>query len=416
MDRRFDWPRARVAAALFVVAAVAALGSRLGAPAQTVIFAGIAVLIVGVALYGGAQTERQAAVVVEPAIPTDQEAHAIDSFDALLSALPVGIIVVNSDSRVAAFNATASEIFDVPAQRAVGRALIESVRSFEIDRRLLSVLRDGKESDTELTLRGPSERRLQVTIRALSGSRGDRAAFIAVLDRTRLRELEAIRRAFVSNVSHELRTPLASIKVMSETLLSGVDENTRHGFVSGIARETDRMIDLVEDLLDLARLESGNDALKAEEVALCSVCRDAVRAQEPRARRAGVTLEFVQPARPTTVFADRAKMYQVVSNLLDNAIKYTPPSGAVTVSVRQGATADVVVEDTGVGIPSAALPHVFERFFVADRSRAKTAGGTGLGLAIVKHIVEAHGGTIEVQSEVGNGTRLTCRLPYGQST
>ncbi|MBC5825659.1 MAG: PAS domain-containing protein [Candidatus Eremiobacteraeota bacterium] len=340
-------------------------------------------------------------------------AASADPFQTLLSALPVGIITVNGDGRVEAFNGTAGEIFGVSPERAVGRTFIESVRSFEIDRRLAAVLRQGTESSTELTLRGPSERRLQVTIRSLLSSRADRSAVVIVLDRTRLRELESVREAFVSNVSHELRTPLSSIKIMVETLQSGVDESSRKQFVDGIARETERMISLVEDLLDLARLESGKDTLALAPVDLCSLCRAVVAAHQARAERAGVALQLQLPPQAITIAADSDKLFQVISNLLDNALKYTAPEGRVSVSLSGGRSAVIVVEDNGSGIPSEALPHVFERFFVSDRSRAKSAGGTGLGLAIVKHIVEAHGGTVGVESELGRFTRLTCSLPLG---
>src|SRR5271165_191172 len=342
---------------------------------------------------------------------TDRNSALVERFDALVDALPVGVIVVGEDGRVTVFNPAAAEIFGVPRARALGRTLIESVRSFELDRRLSNALRHGAEQTAEMTYNAVAERKLEVTTRPLRGGEAPREAVAVVHDLTRVRELEAIRRDFVSNVSHELRTPLTSVKIIVETLQGGVDATTQAGFLRDIARETDRMIALVEDLLGLAKLESSTLAVPFSPVDLCEVCREVVATQALRAKQLHIDLQVRTPDEPIVMLGDRAKLVQVVVNLLDNALRLTPPNGHVKVAVRSDdGHAVLSVADDGPGIPSSALPHIFERFYVVDRSRARSSTGTGLGLAIVKHIVESHGGTVVAESQLGVGTTLRCRF------
>jgi two-component system, OmpR family, phosphate regulon sensor histidine kinase PhoR len=343
--------------------------------------------------------------------PADPALALIERFDALVDALPVGVIVVGEDGRVTVFNPAACEIFGVPRERALGRALIESVRSFELDRRLSNALRRGAEQTAELTYNAGIERKLEVTTRPLRGGEPPREAVAVVHDITRVRELEAIRRDFVSNVSHELRTPLTSVKIMVETLQGGVDKKAQTEFLKDIARETDRMIALVQDLLGLAKLESAAPLTPFEPVDLSEVVREVVATQALRARQLNIDLVLRTPDEPVVMQGDRARLVQVFVNLLDNALRVVPSGGHVKVAVRREPDhAEVIVSDDGPGIPSSALPHIFERFYVVDRSRARSSTGTGLGLAIVKHIVESHGGTITAESELGAGTTFRCRF------
>ncbi len=336
--------------------------------------------------------------------------------EGIIDALPVGVMTIGADGRIGVFNAAAAEIFGVQGARAAGRALIEIVRNSELDRRVSASLRNGTTQTTEIVHSGAAERRLLVTTRPLEGG-GKNGVVVIVADQTRMRELEAQRREFVSNVSHELRTPLTAVKLMVETLQSGVDETAREQFLRSMADETERMIVLVEDLLDLARLESGKLELRLSEVDVGELCRQAAQAQRPRAQGSQVTLVCSTPDDPLVIAADRDKLFQVVTNLLDNALRHTPPQGTVTVSaVRENGTIAIEVADTGTGIPSSALPHIFERFFVVDPARTRGHSGTGLGLAIVKHIIEAHGGTIVAQSELGAGSAFRCVLPAGLQT
>lgn len=328
---------------------------------------------------------------------------------ALLDVLPVGVVVIDDDARVTAFNSAASDILGVQPERAVGRALIESVRSYDLDRRLLAALREGVEGTAEVPLHAASDRSLRITTKAVHGADGTTEAIAVVVDLTRMRDLEAIRRDFVSNVSHELRTPLAAMKIMIETLQSGADGDAAAGFLRSLAAETDRMVVLVEELLDLARLESGRLEMRFGTVDLSALCRDVVATHMPRARSLGIALELALPEQAVTIVGDRDRLVQVVFNLLDNALRHSSTAGHVEVGLSPApGLVTLYVKDDGPGIPYDALPHIFERFYVVDRSRSRSAGGTGLGLAIVKHIVESHGGSITAESELNRGTTFRC--------
>jgi len=309
------------------------------------------------------------------------------------------------------FNPAAEQIFGVPAERAVGRALIESVRNFELDRRITVARQQGTESETELTHVG-TERRLRVRVLPLPLGDGIYDAAAIIEDVTPLRDLTAMRRDLVSNISHELRTPLTAIKIMIETLQTGISEDARATFLDNISRETNRMIALVEELLDLARLEGGKQHLAMAPVDIEDLCRAAMDTMSARARQLGIEFSLSPPPRPVVIVGDRDKLLQVLLNLLDNALRNTPSEGRVTVSVTLlNGSVELAVEDTGVGISATALPHVFERFYVVDSSRARNTSGTGLGLAIVKHIVELHGGTVDAESELNVGSKFRCRFP-----
>lgn len=379
-------------------------------PPDRAVFTLVGAALGALLLWAGiAPSHGRAGAAVAETLP--RPADPVRSIDEVLEALPVGIIIIGEDLRIRVFNQTAAGIFHVSTQPAAGRALIEIVRSFELDRRLASTLRDAVEESGEIAYRAAQERTLLVTTRLLTSSGGQREALAIVTDLTPIRELESLRREFVSNVSHELRTPLTAVKLMVETLQSGVDSVASGEFLTSIAQETERMIKLVEDLLDLARLETGKLELRMSAVDLNDLCRQAVDGQAQRAAASGIALRCHVPDEPLVISADRDKLYQVLVNLLDNALRHTPSQGSIVVSAsRQNGDARLVVQDTGSGIPSTALAHIFERFYVVDAARARSRSGTGLGLAIVKHIIEAHGGSITVESALGVGTTFACRL------
>jgi two-component system phosphate regulon sensor histidine kinase PhoR len=286
--------------------------------------------------------------------------------------------------------------------------MIEVVPSFDLDRRVREAL-EGQPSRGRISLNGPAGQRvLTVTTLPLDGTDG---VLVIASDETRLHELEQTRRDFISSVSHELRTPLSSINLMIETILENDgDEEALDLFLPRIKREVDRMVQLVQDLLELARAESGRLRLRREDVDLASVGTNIMRTFEPRAAQLGVALRFEGQA--TRINGDPDRLAQVFVNLIDNALRHTPAGGKVTVSVfAQGSAASLVVRDSGVGIPYNDLPHVFERFYVVDRSRARESTGTGLGLSIVKQVVEAHGGSVSAESEYGLGATFTCLFP-----
>ncbi len=241
--------------------------------------------------------------------------------------------------------------------------------------------------------------------------RADRSVLLVVRDVTEARRLEAVRRDFVANASHELKTPAASIRAAAETLRDGAIEDppAAHRFTEQLEREAMRLSRIVSDLLDLSRLEGGSEL--ADRVRLDAVAADEIERLEDRAEEAAVELALHADRVPSVAGSGR-DLALLVRNLVDNAVRYTPPSGRVDVTVtsRNG---EVVlrVADTGLGIPQRDLPRIFERFYRVDRARSRETGGTGLGLAIVKHVAENHGGEVTVTSELAAGSTFEVRLP-----
>jgi two-component system, OmpR family, sensor histidine kinase SenX3 len=240
---------------------------------------------------------------------------------------------------------------------------------------------------------------------------GDGSVLIVVTDITDARRIDAVRRDFVANASHELKTPAASIQAAAETLRAVVDEDPEAAprFAVQLEREALRLSRIVADLLDLSRLESGSEL--GDRVRLDALVREEAERYGEQARESGVRLRVEAPG-AATVGGSARDLSLLVRNLIDNAIRYTPTGGSVEVSVRpDGETVTLDVRDTGVGIPARDLPRIFERFYRVDRARSRETGGTGLGLSIVRHVVENHGGSVSVESELGVGTTFTVRLP-----
>jgi signal transduction histidine kinase len=230
-------------------------------------------------------------------------------------------------------------------------------------------------------------------------------------DQTALVRLDRARKEFLSNVSHELRTPLSSIKLMLETVMEAPDDEARDLFLPQALGQVDRLTALVGQLLEQARAESGQLKLALREMDLEEVARPIIASFEPQAGNKGVSLELVT-LRPVRLEADPDRLSQIFVNLIDNALRHTTSGGRVKIELdAHGSEALVRVRDTGEGIPYRDLPHIFERFYVVDRSRTRESGGAGLGLAIVKGIVDAHGGAISAESMLGRGTAFTIRLP-----
>jgi len=252
------------------------------------------------------------------------------------------------------------------------------------------------------------DRTVSLTARPLSGG----GAVLALFDLTRIRQLELVRRDFVANVSHELRTPLTVIGGFAETLADDdPPETTRRQFASTIRAHTQRMQRIVDDLLDLSRLESGRWLPDAAPVDVRSAANEVLASVKQVADEKGLTLEISVDDSATTIVADRTALRQILSNLVENAVRHTI-SGTVTVfAERDGTGVWVGVSDTGPGIGAEHLPRIFERFYRVDVGRSRDSGGTGLGLAIVKHLVEAHGGRVNATSELGKGTRIAALFP-----
>ncbi|MEA3345019.1 MAG: ATP-binding protein [Chloroflexota bacterium] len=251
---------------------------------------------------------------------------------------------------------------------------------------------------------------LQVIVTPLQEAE-PQACLIILQDLTRVRRLETIRRDFISNISHELRTPLASLKALVDTLRGGAleDPPAAQRFLNHMETEVDALTQMVRELLELSRIESGRAAFRLEPVVVADVVLPPVERLQPQAERAGLQLTVDLPGDLPPVLADAERIQQVVTNLVHNAIKFTPSGGMVMLSAESiGEEVVISVRDTGVGIPADDLPRIFERFYKADRARS--GGGTGLGLAIAKHIVQAHDGRIWVESTEGQGSTFSFTL------
>jgi two-component system phosphate regulon sensor histidine kinase PhoR len=280
---------------------------------------------------------------------------------------------------------------------------------------------NGGITTAEVHIQNPSPRYLAVSAAPVKRGSGSGMARLFVFhDITQLKTYETMRADFVANLTHEIRTPLSALYGYAETLEHGVeDPETAKRFLGIIERQAKRLARLVDDLLSLSNLERGLTPLKLEGVAPRSILEDAAELMREQAERGGIKLELDSPAELPSMRADRDKMHQVFLNLIDNAIKYSPRGGRVTLQARLashpsasgGPTIEMIVADTGEGIPASDIPRLTERFYRVDRARSRELGGTGLGLAIVKHIVQLHHGVLGIESRVGEGTTVTVSLP-----
>lgn len=365
-------------------------------------------VVAGIAVTLAVQRLRRArAPDAVPAYPSAPGPYEDGRTQRVLAAFPFAAFLIDSGGVVRYVNPAAEELFEIHAERANGQALIAVVPSVAMERQVLAAI-GGETSMRDITIGDfDRERTLGITAHPFEGG-----AVAVAADRTALLAVENVRREFVANVSHELRTPLSAIKLMLETVLASDDDaEARTLFLPQVAREVDRMIRLVEDLLELARSESGSLLLRREVFDLTDVATSAVNTFAQRSIAAGVELDLEAPE-AVFVDADRHRLTQVALNLLDNALRHTPPGGSVAVEIAaEGRTALMRVRDTGRGIPYHDLPHIFERFYVVDRSRSREHTGTGLGLSIARHLVEAHGGTLTAHSIYGRGATFDCRLP-----
>ncbi len=332
---------------------------------------------------------------------------------ALIEAMSEGVLALGPDGRVRRANLAARRIFGLAGEP--GGLAPHEVARRPAFLRLVDRARAGEQvSATELSF---DARHLLATAQPLAQG----GAVLVFLDVTELRRLEDVRRDFVANASHELKTPLTAIRGYSETLL---DENLppelRRRFAEVVKENADRLQRIVDDLLDLSRIESGGWRAEPEEVAVAEAAEEAWAVLEEAAAARGVGFEVRVAPGCGHVRADPSALRQVFTNLLDNALRHTPGGGEVTVSAgcaaaeagaRPGRWLRIEVADTGSGIPAVHLPRIFERFYRVDNARARSDGGTGLGLAIVRHLVESHGGTVEAESELGRGTTIRFTLP-----
>ncbi len=333
---------------------------------------------------------------------------------AVLDQMEEGVVAVDADERLLLVNPALSRLLGIDPEAARGRGYIESLRHRGLAELIAEVLRVRRPAVRELRLFSPEELVFDAHAAPLAQQGARDGAVVVLHDITRLRRLEQMRRDFVANVSHELRTPLASIKGYAETLRDGAidDKKNRLEFVGTIEEQAAHLSKLVDDLLDLSSIESGHRPPRLVRVPVRGLLETAARDAAPAAAARRITLEVGAVTGPVDALGDADQIRQVLANLIDNAIKYSEPGGRVELgAAAEGEGVVVSVRDAGIGIPTADLPRVFERFYRVDKSRAREAGGTGLGLAIVKHLVEAHGGRVWVESRQPGGStfRFTLR-------
>ena len=360
-------------------------------------------------------TKAEARPVAE--VPPVREATASanvveDPFARLVKALPIGVVLVNDKYYVEFANAAAGTTFGFDPQRALNVHVIEAIQNIELERRIGEAFR-GEASVAPLLLTGASgQRTYRVSIYPLTDGQADSHRVIVFTDdQTALLRLDRARKEFLSNVSHELRTPLSSIKLMLETVLEAPEQEARDLFVPQALAQVDRLAALVGQLLEQARAESGQLKLNLRDVDLEQVAGPIVSSFDQQASNKGVSLGLTA-LRPVRVEVDPDRLAQVFVNLIDNALRHTSAGGRIRIELdARDSDAVLRIRDTGEGIPYRDLPHIFERFYVVDRSRTRGSGGAGLGLAIVKGIVDAHGGAISAESMLGRGTSFTIRLP-----
>jgi two-component system phosphate regulon sensor histidine kinase PhoR len=338
---------------------------------------------------------------------------------AVLTGMVEGVLAVDAEGRILSINRAAAEFLGVDAAGARGRMVEEVARNPELQDFVTRTLKGQEPEETGISLTDGDGRSFQLHGSSLPGRGGISGAVIVLNDVTKLRRLENMRRDFVANVSHELRTPVTSIKGFVETLQEQVsaDPQETKKFLDIIARHTDRLNAIIEDLLSLSRIEEDSDRgrIATARENIRKVLEAAVELSTAKAKAKQMKIELICDGAIESEI-NGLLLEQAVVNLIDNAVKYS--NAGSTVTVEAGKTdndIEISVRDEGCGITAEHLPRIFERFYVVDKARSRKLGGTGLGLAIVKHIVQSHRGSVDVASEAGKGSIFTIRLPQKQS-
>lgn len=335
----------------------------------------------------------------------------------ILGSMDEGVMVIDSRHVIRQVNASLMRILDLNAEP-VNQTVLRALRDVHFEEVVSDTLSTGKPQNTEVSiLAGKASRHLALTATRMEDAAGEHTVLLICHDVTRLKQLEDVRREFVANVSHELRTPLAIFQGYLETLLDNptLPREELVGILEILKKHSTRLNALVEDLLIIARLESRKERLNIEMIEPRGLIEDIVADWKGRADKKNIKLTATCDVNAPEFEADAFRVEQIMNNLVENALKYTESGGAV--SVRGSASPfgiEIRVDDSGIGITPQDLPHIFERFYRADKARSREQGGTGLGLSIVKHIVQLHGGSVHAESTYGKGTSIILRLPLTQ--
>lgn len=334
--------------------------------------------------------------------------------EAILASMTDGVIVTDTQRIILLTNRSAEEILTLNSNAPiVGRALPDAIAIVDLQDLLENTIASGLPVMHQITLANPNERIIEVHMSPVEVDDRQVGVVIVLYDVTDQRKMEQVRRDFVANVSHELRTPVTSIRAMAETLFEakGEDQEMQNDFLETIIHESERLTALLDDLLQLSHIESGRRLIVPEQINLSEMVRQVVQRLIIPITDKGQQLILEVPEH-LVILADRAALVQILINLVDNARKYSPEGGIITVRAELDLQrVRIRVSDTGIGIPESELERIFERFYRVDKARSRAQRGTGLGLAIVRHLVELHDGWINVQSELGTGSIFTVILP-----
>jgi two-component system phosphate regulon sensor histidine kinase PhoR len=341
----------------------------------------------------------------------------MEEIQAILTSMSEGVVATEITGRISIINPAAAELFNLSAGAGVGEFPYKVFPNSELGDIFHQIYVKGYALQKEITWSGKPQRTLNLHLAPIRDDINEeiRGVVAVIGDVTKIRQLESMRRDFVANVSHELKTPLTSIKGFVETILDGAldDRETAKKFLTIIYQEAERLNHLIHDLLDISKLESGQMDIKQKPIKIRPLLDDILVSLENQLNEKNITL--IKEIKAETIPGDEDLLQEVIINLLDNAIKYTPAGGTVRVGTNQTeAGVNFYVEDTGIGIPKESLPRLFERFYRVDKGRSRKMGGTGLGLAIVKHIIERHNGKISVASEFGKGSRFSFVIPQAK--
>jgi two-component system phosphate regulon sensor histidine kinase PhoR len=354
---------------------------------------------------------NQTAMRLDRTIRTLTEERNLSS--AILGSMVEGVLVVNAAERVVFANHSFAEILGMGVPPQAGSGLVECVRQTELIEAVHKVLAGEPRVESEIVTGTLRQHFFAATVAAVRTT-GTDGAVLVLHDITALRKLERVRRDFVANVSHEFRTPLTAIQGFAETLLAGAmeDPQNRGRFLGIILEHSRRLARLTEDLLMLSKMDADRLELETRRIPVGPFVESCIETSTPRAKEKDLQLSVNLADRIPDIAGDRRRLTEVLQNLLDNAIQYTPAGGQIMVSAgpRNGEVI-FTVSDTGIGIPQADQPRIFERFYRVDVARSREVGGTGLGLSIAKHLVEGHGGRIWVESEVGQGSQFHFSVP-----
>ncbi len=340
-------------------------------------------------------------------------------YSAILQQMSDAVIIVDHEGLVQFINSACARLFNLEPQAVAGRSAEQVALSFELSSLLRQALAQGAVLHDEVRLLQPQPRYLATVVTPLSDDAGRIIGAVGLLhDVTELRRMDEVRREFVANASHELRTPAAGIKALAEALQMGALHDPEKGprFVAQIVEAADRLTAILDDMLTLTRVERGQQLFKPEKVNVRRLAEEIVEQLRLKAEEKQISLEIAVEAQDT-VWVDPEGLHTVLLNLVDNALKYTPANGRVSIQGRANSRGyELAVSDTGIGIPAEHLPRIFERFYRVDKARDRASGGTGLGLAIVKHIVEAHKGRVDVRSTPGQGSTFSVYFPYPEAS